>query len=85
MSAPLLSEQSLAMLRCPETRQTLQLADSTLLAKLNGQIAAGTLTNRHGTKLERSLDGGLLRADGQVVYQILDRIPILLADEGIQL
>ena len=85
MSAPLLTEQSLAMLRCPETRQTLQLADSTLLAKLNGQIAAGTLVNRHGTKLDRPLDGALIRQDAQVVYPILDRIPILLADEGIQL
>ena len=42
-------------------------------------------SGRHGTKLDRPLDGGLLRADGQVVYQILDRIPILLADEGISL
>jgi len=82
---PLLSEQSLAMLRCPETRQTLQLADSTLLTKLNSQIAAGSLVNRNGTKLERPLDGGLLRQDGKVVYPILDRISILLADEGIQL
>lgn len=84
-AAPLLTEQSLSMLRCPETRQKLQLIDATHLAQLNEKIAAQTLTNRSGAKLERPLDGGLVREDGQIVYPILDRIPILLADEGIQL
>ena len=84
-AAPLLTEQSLAMLRCPETRQKLQLIDAAHLAQLNEKIAARTLVNRSGTKLERPLDGGLVREDGQIVYPILDRIPILLADEGIQL
>ncbi len=85
MTAPLLTEQSLSMLRCPETRQTLRLIDAAQLAQLNDKIAARTLLNRSGSKLERPLDGGLVREDGQVVYPILDRIPILLADEGIQL
>ena len=85
MTAPLLTEQSLAMLRCPETRQTLRLIDAAQLTQLNEQIAARTLQNRSGTKLERPLDGGLVREDGQIVYPILDRIPILLADEGISL
>jgi len=84
-TAPLLTEQSLSMLRCPETRQTLRLIDAAQLAQLNDKIAARTLLNRSGTKLERPLDGGLVREDGQVVYPILDRIPILLADEGISL
>jgi uncharacterized protein YbaR (Trm112 family) len=35
--------------------------------------------------LETPLDGGLVRADGQVLYPIIDRIPVLLVDEGILL
>jgi uncharacterized protein YbaR (Trm112 family) len=85
MTAPLLTEQSLSMLRCPETRQPLRLIDAAQLTQLNDRIAARTLTNRSGTKLERALDGGLVRDDGQIVYPIIDRIPILLADEGIAL
>ena len=75
----------LKMLVCPETRSALTVAPADLIARLNQTIAAGDLTNKAGQKLERKLDGGLLRADGRVLYPIVDDIPMLLVDEGIPL
>ena len=75
----------LKMLVCPETRSELSVAPTDLIARLNQAIASGQLSNKAGEKLERKLDGGLLRADGSVLYPIIDDIPMLLVDEGIPL
>jgi uncharacterized protein YbaR (Trm112 family) len=81
----MISEISLKMIRCPETRQELALADPQIVADLNRQITAKQLQNRAGETLERTIDGGLIRSDRRVLYPILDGIPILLTDEGIWL
>ena len=73
----------LKILCCPETHQSLTLAEGTLLQRLNDQIASATLTNRAGKPVTRPCDGGLLRKDGQFVYPICAGIPILLIDEAI--
>jgi uncharacterized protein YbaR (Trm112 family) len=78
-----LTSEFLAMLCCPEDRSRLSAVDSALLARLNQAVRAGTLTNRAGRKIEKQLDGGLVRADGQLIYPIIDQIPILLIDEAI--
>lgn len=81
----MLSREFLAMVRCPEDRSTLRLADEALLEQLNREINAGRLKNRAGHTLLRPLDGGLVREDQKVAYPIVDQIPILLMDEGILL
>jgi len=73
----------LAMLRCPEDQSKLSLADAALVSRLNSAIAAGQLKSRGGQKLEKHLDGALIRDDGRVIYPIVDQIPILLVDEAI--
>jgi len=75
----------LNLLRCPETRQPLSLADAALVQKLNEQITAGQLLNRAGKPVTRKCDSALLRKDGQFVYPVCESIPILLIDEGIPL
>lgn len=75
----------LKMLVCPENHSELSVADAELVRKLNDAIAAGRLTNKVGRKLDKQLEGGLLRAAGDVVYPIVDGIPMMLADEGIPL
>lgn len=75
----------LEVLRCPETHQTLTVADDALLATLNEQIAAGTLTNRGGEPVAEPIDGGLLREDGQYLYLIRDEIPEMLIESAIPL
>lgn len=75
----------LNMLVCPESRQRLRLADAELVERVNHGIESGKIKNKAGTKLERLLDGGLLREDGRLFYPVLDEIPILLVDEAIVL
>ena len=81
----MISEQLLAMVRCPETRAPLKLAAAPLIAALNARVERRELKNRAGDLVERPLDGGLLRQDNAVLYPIIDRIPVLLVDEAILL
>ena len=75
----------LDILVCPETKQPLRLADEALLSRLNSAISAGSLENRAGAQVRVSLDAGLLRQDGELLYPIRDDIPIMLLDEAIPL
>ncbi len=75
----------LAILRCPETRQKLVLADSALLQNLNAQFESKQLRNRAGRSVSEKLEGGLVREDGKFVYPIRHGLPIMLIDEAIPL
>jgi uncharacterized protein YbaR (Trm112 family) len=75
----------LKILCCPETHQEVRLAEATVIEKLNGQIAAGALANRAGQPVAEKIDGGLIRADGKVLYPVRRNIPVMLVDEGIPL
>ncbi len=77
--------QLLAILRCPEDRTRLRLAEHDLIARLNAAVSSGTLRNVAGGALSERLDGGLVREDGRIVYPIVEGIPHLLVDEGIPL
>lgn len=80
-----LHAKTLAMLRCPQNRSTLRAAEPALVARLNVAIAAGRLRNQAGVRVERPIDGGLVRAAGDLVYPIVDQIPVMLCDEAIPL
>jgi uncharacterized protein len=75
----------LKILCCPETHQEVRLAEPVVIYKLNGQITAGTLANRAGQPVKETIDGGLVRADGKLLYPIRRDIPVMLVDEGIPL
>jgi uncharacterized protein YbaR (Trm112 family) len=75
----------LSLLRCPETGLTLTLAAADLVRELNEQIAERQLVNRGGQMVEKPLDGGLVREGGDVVYPIVDDIPVLLKNEAIEI
>ena len=81
----MISEELLELLVCPENRMPLELADEDVVARLNKAIAAGSLTNRAGQRLEEPLSGALLRQDRTLAYGIVDDIPIMLVDEAILL
>jgi ubiquinone/menaquinone biosynthesis C-methylase UbiE/uncharacterized protein YbaR (Trm112 family) len=73
------------MLCCPETKQSLTLADAILVERLNQQIAAEKLQNRAGEFVKSKLEGGLVRADGKYAYPVLQDVPILLVEDAIPL
>jgi len=55
------------------------------MAQLNAAIQAGWLRNRAGQRVARAVEGGLIREAGDLLYPIVDKIPIMLHDEAIPL
>ena len=74
----------LEILVCPETRQPVRPANEDLLGRLNEAIRAGEVANRGGNAVEDSVDEGLVREDGKVLYPVREDIPIMLIDEAIE-
>jgi uncharacterized protein len=75
----------LDILLCPDSKQSLTLAEPALLDTLNQRIRQGTLKNRAGTVVSDPIDGGLVREDRRYLYVIRDDIPVMLIDEAIPL
>lgn len=81
----MIADHLLEILRCPQSRTRLHAADAELVARLNRAISAGQLVNVAGERVERSIDGGLIREAGDLLYPIVDQIPVLLPDEAIDI
>ena len=81
---PMVDPALLEILVCPETRQPVRPANEDLLGRLNEAIRAGGVTNRGGNTVEDSVDEGLVREDGKVLYPVREDIPIMLIDEAIE-
>jgi uncharacterized protein YbaR (Trm112 family) len=75
----------LSILCCPEDHSKLTSASSSLVAEINTAIRRGQLRNRAGHIIEHRIDGGLARTGGDVVYPIIDGIPVLVRDEAIEI
>lgn len=81
----MIDKDLLEILACPQNHMPLHLADASLLAKLNRAIGAGRIKNKAGRPVEDSLQEGLVRKDGVLLYPVVDDIPVLLAEEAIVL
>ena len=75
----------ISILVCPETGQSVKLADAALLERLNGAVDAGELRNRGGSPVSKRLQEALVREDGRVLYPVEDGIPVMLTEESIEL
>lgn len=80
-----IDQELLEILVCPETQQTVRIADDDTLSKLNAEIEAKRLRNRGGDVVEAIIDEGLIREDGRILYIIDDSIPVMLVDQSIEL
>ena len=80
-----MQSEVISILRCPEDRSPLREAPPEVLDRVNERIRAGEATSRAGKQLTQPIDSGLVRADGQWLYPILDGIPVLLIDDAISL
>lgn len=85
MAEPNLSQELLRILVCPETKQPVKLLDQQTVARLNETIGRRALTNRGGQIVEATIDGALVRADGQVAYPVRSDIPVMLIEESFEL
>ncbi len=81
----MIDAELLKILRCPDTRQELRVAETALIERLNQKIQAGGLSNRGGQPVKEKIDGGLVRADRKFLYPIRGNIPVMLVDEAIPL
>ncbi|MDX2253788.1 MAG: Trm112 family protein [Nitrospira sp.] len=80
-----LDKDLLAILCCPETKQSVTVAESALVDKLNAAVARGGLKNKGKKPVSEQMDGGLIRADQKILYPIREGIPVMLIEEGIPL
>jgi uncharacterized protein len=80
-----LDKDLLAILCCPETKQSVTVAESALVEKLNAAVARGGLKNKGKKPVSEQMDGGLIRADQKILYPIREGIPVMLIEEGIPL
>ncbi len=80
-----IDSELLSILVCPETHQKVSMAGEDLLKDLNTKIKAGTLKNRQGDTVGKSIDEALLRDDGKCAYIIDEGIPNMLIDERVDL
>ncbi len=81
----MIDPEFLKLLRCPESRQTLTVADAAVVRSLNDRIQAGKVQNRGGAKVEQACEAGLVRQDGRYLYPIRDGIPVMLVAESVAL
>lgn len=70
---------------CPETHQTLRLADDALLARLRAAQQAGKLQNKSGAPVAGAIEQALVREDNLIAYLVNDGIPVMLIEEGVEL
>lgn len=75
----------LKILACPETKQSLRLADEATLAKINHAVSSGSLYNKGRQKVEKALEAALVREDGKCCYPVREDIPVMLIEEAIEL
>ena len=80
-----INQELLDILVCPESRQSVTLADEQEVAAINQRIARMELVNRAGAVVTQKIGGALIREDREFFYPIRDDIPIMLIDEAIRL
>jgi uncharacterized protein YbaR (Trm112 family) len=73
------------ILRCPQNRSRLRLAPAEVVTKINRAVEAGAAVNLAGERLHKPLDAGLIREAGDILYPVIDQIPVMLSDEAIEL
>ena len=80
-----IDKEWVAIYRCPETLQTVSIADSSLIQRLNDAVIRGSLQTKGNKPVSTQLEGGLIREDQQILYPIREDIPDMLIENGIPL
>jgi uncharacterized protein YbaR (Trm112 family) len=75
----------LTILRCPQDHSELAIADALLVGRVNEHIKSGNVLTVAGQPMTKAIDGGLVRAAGDRMYPIIGGIPVMLADEALDI
>ena len=78
-----ISQDLLEILCCPKTKVPVVMLDADRLARLNEQIAAGTVKYVGGETVDKPVQEALVTEDSRTVYRIDEGIPVMLIDQGI--
>jgi uncharacterized protein YbaR (Trm112 family) len=81
----MINPELLEILVCPETKQTLKVAGTDVLNRVNQAMEVGGLVNQGGERVKDRIEEGLVREDGDVLYPVREDIPVMLLDEAIRL
>lgn len=81
----MIKDQLLKILRCPLDHSALLRAEPELVERVNRGITASDIVNVAGHQVQRPIDAGLVRAAGDLMYPVVDGIPVMLPDEAINL
>lgn len=81
----MIDQKLLAMLRCPVSGGSLQLADAFLIQRVQEAIGRGEVRDRLEQKVTAGIEGGLVDTNQNWLYPIRDGIPTLVAEEAIDL
>ena len=81
----MISEELLDIIVCPETKQSLKIADKETVDQINNSIELKSLKNKTGQIVEDKIQAGLVVEDKSLLYPIREDIPILLPEESISL
>ena len=73
----------LEILCCPVSKTPLTRLSSNRLNALNKAIAAGEAQSVTGETISQALREALITEDSNVIYPVIDDIPILLEERGI--
>jgi len=75
----------LEILVCPDSKQSLHLADNELVQIINKKISDKSLNNKVGDVVIDTIDEALVTEDGKILYCVRSDIPVMLIDEAIEL
>lgn len=80
-----LDKRLLEILCCPVTRQPVLPASAAQLDAIKRAHAAGALRTVEGVVLESAPEAALVTRDHKRAYAVVDGIPVMLADQAIDL
>jgi uncharacterized protein YbaR (Trm112 family) len=81
----MIDQKLINMLRCPFDGSPLELADCSMVERVNEAVSRGEVRDFQDQKITQPIDGGLLNASGDRLYPVRGGIPTLVAGEAIHL
>ena len=81
----MMDKELLELLRSPDDRSPVHLAERSLVDEVNRAIAEGRVRNRMGDLVEQPIEGGLVSESGEVLFPIVEGLPMMVVDEAIPL